>query len=80
MSLMLPEVLNHFNVYNDAEKCIGQTGDIELPELSMMNDTLDGSGVLGEIEDPVTGQFESASSKIKWAVLKSDFFKIANTN
>ena len=76
--LLLPEVLNHFNLYNDAEKMIGQDGKIELPELTMINDTLNGSGVLGEIEDPVTGQFESASMKIKWAVLHTDFFKLVS--
>ena len=78
--LQLPEVLNHFNLYNEAEKMIGQDGEIELPELSMINDTLSGSGVLGEIEDPVTGQFESASIKIKWACLHRDYFKLVNTS
>ena len=79
MSLQLPEVLNHFNLYNETEKLIGLTGEVELPEFTMINDSLDGSGVLGEIEDPVTGQFESASMKFKWSCLHKDYFKLINT-
>ena len=77
--LQLPEVLNNFNLYNDTEKLIGQTGDIELPELEALTETLDGAGILGEIEDPVTGQFKSSSSKITWSCLNKDYFKLLNT-
>jgi hypothetical protein len=77
--LQLPEVLNTFNLYSDAEKLIGQDGEITLPELTMINDTLNGSGVLGEIEDPVTGQFESAQVGIKWTCLNHAYFTLMNT-
>ena len=29
--LIIPELLNHYNVYNDAQKLIGISGDVELP-------------------------------------------------
>ena len=65
---VIPEVLNHFNVYNDsAKKLIGISGELELPEMEAITDTLEGSGVLGEIEDPVTGQFSSMKMKIPFA-------------
>ena len=77
---VIPEVLNHFNVYNEkANKLIGISGEIELPELEAITDTLEGSGVLGEIEDPVTGQFASAKIKIPFAVLYEDMFSLMNT-
>lgn len=79
MSLQLPEVLNSFNLYNETEKLIGLTGEVELPELTMINDTLTGSGIMGEIEDPVTGQFESATMTFKWSCLHKDYFKLVNT-
>lgn len=44
-----------------------------------ITDTVEGTGVLGEIEDPVTGQFASATIKIPFAVLYSDMFSIVNT-
>ena len=77
---VIPEVLNNFNVYNDsAKKLIGISGELELPEMEAITDTLDGSGVLGEIEDPVTGQFSSMKMKIPFAVLYEDMFSIMNT-
>lgn len=77
---VIPEVLNHFNVYNDsAKRLIGISGELELPEMEAITDTLEGSGVLGEIEDPVTGQFSSMKMKIPFAVLYEDMFSIMNT-
>lgn len=77
---VIPEVLNHFNVYNDsAKKLIGISGELELPEMEAITDTLEGSGVLGEIEDPVTGQFSSMKMKIPFSVLYEDMFSIMNT-
>ena len=79
-SNILPEVINHFNIYDDsANKLVGVSGEVELPELEAITDTLEGSGVLGEIEDPVTGQFSSMTIKIPFAVLYEDMFKIVNT-
>lgn len=80
MSLVIPEVLNHYNVYNDrAKKLIGISGEIELPELEALTDTIEGAGVLGEIEDPVTGQFSSMKIKIPFAVLYEDLFSLMDT-
>ena len=77
---VLPEVLNNFNIYDDkAKKLIGVSGEVELPELEAITDTLEGCGVLGEIEDPVTGQFSSATIKIPFAVLYESLFSILNT-
>ena len=80
MGIVIPEVLNHYNVYNDrAKKLIGISGEIELPELEALNDTIEGAGVLGEIEDPVTGQFSSMKIKIPFAVLYEDLFGLMDT-
>ena len=59
--MIIPEVMNNYNVYNDrAKKLIGISGEVELPELEAITDTVEAAGVLGEVEDPVTGQFSSA--------------------
>lgn len=79
MSTVLPNVLNHFNVYNDAEKLIGLNAEVELPELTMINDTLNGSGVLGEIEEPVIGQYESMATTLKWTVLSEEYFSLIDS-
>ena len=77
--ILLPEVLNSFNLYDDTEKLVGVTGEVTLPEFTMINDTLDGAGILGEIEDPVTGQFESATMSFTWSCLNKSFLKLMNT-
>lgn len=80
MSIVIPEVLNHYNVYNDrAKKLIGISGEIELGELEALTDTIEGAGVLGEIEDAVTGQFSSIKIKIPFSVLYEDMFDIMDT-
>ena len=78
--MIIPEVLNHYNVYNDsAKRLIGISGEIELGELEAITDTIEGTGILGEIEDPVTGQFSSIKIKIPFAVLYEDLFSLMNT-
>ena len=63
--MIIPEVINNYNVYNDkANKLIGISGEVELPELEAITDTIEAAGVLGEVEDAVTGQFSSAKIKI----------------
>lgn len=78
--MVIPEVLNHYNVYDDsANKLIGISGEIELGDLEAITDTIEGAGVLGEIEDPVTGQFSSIKIKIPFSVLYEDLFSLMNT-
>lgn len=76
---ILPEVLNHFNIYNRGTKLIGVSGEVELPDFEAITDTIEGSGVLGELEDPVTGQFSSMQITIPFAVLYDSMFSITNT-
>lgn len=78
--VVIPEVLNAYNVYNDkAKKLIGISGEIELGELEALTDTIEGAGVLGEIEDAVTGQFSSIKIKIPFSVLYEDLFSLMDT-
>lgn len=76
----IPSLLNHYKVYKDGENLVGVSGEVELPELSAITDTLEGTGVLGEIEDPATGQFESATVKIPFANLYVSVYDICNVN
>ena len=50
MASIIPEVLNHFNIYNGANALVGVSGEVELPELEAITDTVEGTGVLGEID------------------------------
>lgn len=80
MGVVIPELLNHYNIYNDkAKKLVGISGEVELGELEALTDTIEGAGVLGEIEDAVTGQFASIKVKIPFAVLYEDMFTLMDT-
>lgn len=39
MASIIPEVLNHFNIYNGANALVGVSGEVELPELEAITDT-----------------------------------------
>ena len=78
--MIIPEVINNYNVYNDrANKLIGISGEVELPELEAITDTIEAAGVLGEVEDAVTGQFSSAKIKIPFSNLYTDLFSLMDT-
>lgn len=76
----IPSLLNHYKVYNEGENLVGVSGETELPEFSAITDTLEGTGMLGEIEDPATGQFESMTIKIPFAVLYTSVYDICDQN
>lgn len=78
--MIIPEVINNYNIYDDkARKMIGISGEVELPELKAITDTVEAAGILGEVEDPVTGQFASAKIKIPFSNLYEDIFNLMDT-
>ena len=78
--MIILEVINNYNIYDDkARKMIGISGEVELPELEAITDTVEAAGILGEVEDPVTGQFASAKIKIPFSNLYEDIFNLMDT-
>lgn len=78
--MIIPEAINNYNIYDDkARKMIGISGEVELPELEAITDTVEAAGILGEVEDPVTGQFASAKIKIPFSNLYEDIFNLMDT-
>lgn len=76
----IPSVLNTFNVYTDAgSKLVGVASELELPELTQMSDDMDAAAVLGTIDDPATGQFESMEMTIKWKWYDQKLFRLLKT-
>lgn len=78
----IPEVINHFNVYNDSDKSsklVGRSGEVTLPDLDAITETIEGGGVLGEVEDPITGHFGSIKMTIPFTNLYVPISKLMNT-
>ena len=77
--IVFPEVVNGFNVYNDANRVVGTTGEISLATLQAMTAAVSGAGILGEYNTAVIGQFQSMSQDIPFRIIDRDFFGMLNT-
>lgn len=78
----IPEVINNYNVYGGAseEKLIGISGEITLPSFDMTTHTMTGAGILGEIENPVVGQFKSTDIEIPFRMICDQAFSLMRTD
>ena len=63
--------INEYNAYLDGERMIGVVPDIDLPEIGMKASEVEGAGMLGVLDSPAIGQFESIEQEIKFNVLYS---------
>lgn len=65
----IPEKVINFNMYNSAEKLIGITGEVKLPTLEEMTETMSGAGILGEYESGTPGHFGSMETEIPFSLV-----------
>ncbi len=77
--IVFPEVINNFRVYNDANRVMGTTAEINIAELQAMTATVSGAGILGEYNTSVVGMFQSMSQEIPFRMIDRDFFTMLNT-
>jgi uncharacterized protein len=76
MANAIPEKIGNFNVYDDTERIIGVSGEIALPNLEAMSETISGAGLLGEIDSANPGHFGSLSIEIPFRVLFQKSFTL----
>jgi hypothetical protein len=72
----IPEKIVNFNVYNEAEKLVGITAEVTLPNLENMTETISGAGIAGEFESPTPGHFGSIQIDIPFRVILDQSFKM----
>lgn len=77
--IVFPEVINNFRVYNDANRIMGTTAEINIAELQAMTATVSGAGILGEYNTSVVGMFQSMSQEIPFRMIDRDYFNMLNT-
>lgn len=78
---IIPEVVNGYNVYGvDASKLVGISGEIPIPNFDAITAAMSGAGLLGEIEDPVIGQFKSSEVTVPFRTLYGSTFDLMDTN
>ncbi|MDE7017170.1 MAG: phage major tail tube protein [Lachnospiraceae bacterium] len=78
-SNVMPELINNYQIFNDAKRLLGVSGEVELPNLESLTESLEVAGALGELEVPATGQYKSIKLKIPFAILYDDVFDITDT-
>lgn len=76
---IIPEKMNDSRVYvNDSPELKG-IGDVQLPSLDAMTETVNAAGVLGEYESPNIGHMQSMKLTINWSATidktMTDFYK-----
>lgn len=74
----VPEKINEYNAYLDGEIMVGVVPDIDLPEIGMKASDVEGAGMLGVLNSPAIGQFESMEQEIKFNVLYSSAINMLN--
>ncbi len=74
----VPEKINEYNAYLDGEKMIGVVPDVDLPEIGMKASEVEGAGMLGVLDSPTIGQFESMEQEVKFNVLYSSAINMLN--
>src|SRR5690554_6221578 len=72
----LPEKVVNFNVYSEGEKLVGVTGEVTLPNLEAMTETINGAGIAGEIESPTPGHFGSIIIEIPFRIIYDKSFRL----
>lgn len=73
---MIPEKIVNFNVYDDTEKLVGVTGEVTLPSLEFMSETISGAGIAGEFDSPTPGHFSSMQLELTFRSLTDKSFNL----
>ena len=77
-NLILPQVINLFNVYKDGNLQIGIANEVSLPEIAYKTVTIDGAGIPGSYEEAVIGNFDSIKQTIPFSNLYTNMIDFTN--
>ena len=77
---VIPQIINNFHMYkgadDKAQKMFGVSGEITLPDMNAMTETITGSGLLGEIEAKNPGHFSAIDMEIPFIGLTDDMMAL----
>lgn len=76
MSGTIPVRIANFNIYRGANKIVGVTGEVKLPNLDALSETVDGAGILGEIDVANPGHFPALPIEIPFRTLDGEIFDL----
>ena len=67
----IPEIINDFNMYLSGNRLVGMTGEVTLPDMEAITETISGPGILGEYESGSPGRFGSMEQEVPFRRLTS---------
>lgn len=67
-------------MYRSGNKLIGFTGEVELPAVTMITDTLEGAGTGGNMDVPVIGLTDNMEVQVPYMAITKDMMSMANPN
>lgn len=76
----IPEKLTNFNLYNydgSLEKQVGITGEVSLPTLEALTETISGAGILGEYDSVTPGHFGPTEIEIPYRLVGQQSLALA---
>lgn len=72
--MKIPQVINRFNMYKNGSKLVGVSGEVSLPEITHLTDTIEGAGTGGNLEIPVIGLLDTMDMEIPYVTLSKEAF------
>ena len=69
-------LVNRFNAYKSGKELVGVAGELTLPEVTNLTDTMEGAGTGGNMDVPVVGLIEDMEMEIAFMSLCNDIFSI----
>ncbi|MBU5672645.1 phage major tail tube protein [Paenibacillus brevis] len=74
MAATIPMKLDGVALFTEGSNTDFAVGDITLPSLANLTDSLSGAGILGEVELPSEGHYGSLEMGIAWRTISRDAF------
>lgn len=74
----IPQVVNNFNVYDNANnnRFLGVTDEVTLPDIQMKTTSVDQAGTAGEFDLPIPGQLQSMTSTINFHSINQSYWSM----
>lgn len=69
-------LVNRFNTYKRGKQLIGVAGEMNLPELTNLTDSLEGAGTGGNMDIPVIGLIDDMEMEVAFMSLCEDVFSV----
>lgn len=72
---IVPEIINDYRVYVNGSTDLRGIADLQLPSFDNMTETINGAGILGEVESRVFGSFQSMKLVINWRMITGELLE-----